>query len=206
MKELSLNVKTMTLKEITDLLDVRHNEAMKIVEKMAENQEFGNVTKIPYRTNQGNSYETYTLDKRQSVAVSAKLNTALLMRVIDRWQELENGFVVPKTFGEALRLAGELQDKLEAEQAENLKLTHQVEDLTIELDRSKDWFSIKRVAEFNKKSWKAIAWNPLKRHGLEHGLEPYKVFDANFPNGVNVYHRQSFTEVYPSLLLPGDEC
>ena len=112
---------------------------------------------------------------------------------------------VPKTFGEALRLAGDLQDKLEAEQARSLMLTHQVEDLAIELDRSKDWVSIKRLADFNKMSWKAIAWQPLKRHGLANGLDPHKVFDANFPNGVNVYHKDTIRAVYPHLLIPGDD-
>jgi len=33
--------------------------------------------------------ETYQLNKRQSIAVSARLNTALLMRIVDRWHELE---------------------------------------------------------------------------------------------------------------------
>jgi hypothetical protein len=61
---------SMTLKEITDLLDVRHNDAMKVVEKMAEESSFGNVTKISYRTERNNEYETYSLDKRQSMAVA----------------------------------------------------------------------------------------------------------------------------------------
>ena len=57
------------------------------------------------------------LDKRQSVAVAAKLNTALLMRVIDRWQELESKqaapqFNIPQTLPEALRLAADLADQL----------------------------------------------------------------------------------------------
>jgi len=98
----------MTLKEITDLLETRHNDAMKVVAKMTESPEFGCVTKASYRTTQGNEYETYALDKRQSVAVAAKLNTPLLMRVIDRWQELEaeqSSFKVPTNFIEAMQLA-----------------------------------------------------------------------------------------------------
>ena len=84
---------TMTLKEITDLLEVRHNDAMNVVSKLIENQEFGTATKIPYQYQKGNNavgeIETYQLNKRQSIAVAAKLNTSLLMRIIDRWQELE---------------------------------------------------------------------------------------------------------------------
>ena len=39
-------VMSMTLKEITDLLAVRHNDAMNVVEKMAESPEFGELRKI----------------------------------------------------------------------------------------------------------------------------------------------------------------
>lgn len=84
------NVETMTLKEITDLLEVRHDNAMNVVGNMLDNPEFGHAPKIQYRTSRGNEYETYQLNKRQSIAVAAKLNTSLLMRIIDRWQELEN--------------------------------------------------------------------------------------------------------------------
>lgn len=83
----------MSLKDITDLLETRHNNAMKVVEKMAESPEFGELQKISssYVNNLGAilPLDTYALNKRQSLAVAAKLNTALLMRVIDRWQELE---------------------------------------------------------------------------------------------------------------------
>jgi hypothetical protein len=87
------NAQTMTLKEITDLLDVRHNDAMNVVERMAKEPEFGTITKISYTlpmpNNASKQMETYRLNKRQSIAVSARLNTALLMRIVDRWQELE---------------------------------------------------------------------------------------------------------------------
>lgn len=85
---------TMTLKEITDLLDVRHNNAMRTVAEMAKDQDFGTITQIEYTLQMPNNatrqMETYQLNKRQSIAVASRLNTALLMRIIDRWQELEN--------------------------------------------------------------------------------------------------------------------
>lgn len=84
------NAQTMTLKEITDLLNVEHNKAMNKVEKMAEDPEFGTVAKTSTVYNdKGQTIQTYQLDKRQSIAVASRLNTALLMRIIDRWQELE---------------------------------------------------------------------------------------------------------------------
>lgn len=84
---------SMTLKEITDLLEVRHSNAMRTVATMAGSPEFGEVLKISssYTNNIGAELklETYSLNKRQSIAVAARLNTSLMMRIIDRWQELE---------------------------------------------------------------------------------------------------------------------
>ena len=103
---------TMTLKEITDILKVRHNDAMKVVENMAESSDFGALRKSRIAYNQhGQTTETYALDKRQSIAVAAKLNTSLLMNIIDRWQELEGAAPKPLTQIEQVRL---LLESLEA--------------------------------------------------------------------------------------------
>ncbi len=88
---------TMTLKEITDLLEVRHNDAMAVVERMSKEDGFGTATKISYPITSGKGrkqlIETYQLNKRQSIAVAARLNTNLLMRIIDRWQALEDAII-----------------------------------------------------------------------------------------------------------------
>ena len=78
MKEITQIEQTMTLKEITDMLEVRHNDAMVTVAKMSTNSDFGTITKISYTlampNNASKQMETYQLNKRQSIAVSAKLN------------------------------------------------------------------------------------------------------------------------------------
>ena len=94
---------TMTLKEITDLLKVRHDKAMIKVAEMAESPDFGQVSKTDTCYSKGNNATgtttTFLLDKRQSIAVAAALNTSLLMRIIDRWQELEGAAPKPPPFG-----------------------------------------------------------------------------------------------------------
>jgi hypothetical protein len=90
---MSATVTSMTLKEITDMLDVRHNNAMRTVAEMAKYPAFGLATQIEYPIISGKGkaeyIKTYQLDKRQSIAVAAHLNVALLMRIVDRWHELE---------------------------------------------------------------------------------------------------------------------
>lgn len=109
------NIKTMTLKELTDLIEVRHDKAMVKVESLAKEPEFGAVSKMDIVYNErGQKIETYKLDKRQSIAVASRLNTSLLMRIIDRWQELETQApALPQTYAEALLEAGRLAQELE---------------------------------------------------------------------------------------------
>lgn len=136
MKELTAPQKTMTLKEITDLLKIRHDKAMDIVTKMAESPEFGTVSKIDIVYNkQGQTVETYQLDKRQSIAVSAKLNTTQLMRVIDRWQELETkqAFQLPN-FEDPAEAAIAWASEFKQKQALQITVDAQTETIKIKDD------------------------------------------------------------------------
>lgn len=115
MNAIQIPQKTMSLKEITDLLNVRHDAALKKVKKMAESEGFGTMLEIDIVYNgKGQKLKTLMLDKRQSIAVASMLNTTLLMRIIDRWQELEQQSVsLPRSFSEALQLAADQAKQLE---------------------------------------------------------------------------------------------
>ena len=193
---------TMTLKEITDLLDVRHDKAMLKVAAMAESPEFGWLSKtdIQYSSGKGRieTIQTYQLNKRQSIAVASRLNTALLMRIVDRWQELENQSKpsLPTTYIAALEAL------IASEKAKELALL-QVDELQVELDESRAYCTIKRFAFFNKIDWRDLSWKKLKAaHIRITGEDVHKIFDANFPEGVNAYHKEAFAEVYPTLEYP----
>ena len=190
---------TMTLKEITDLLDVRHDKAMLKVAAMTESPDFGTVSILDIVYNdKGQTTKTYQLNKRQSIAVSARLNTALLMRIIDRWQELENQSKpsLPSTYIAALEAL------VASEKAKELALL-QVDELQVELDESKAYCTIKRFAFYNKIDWRDLSWKKLKAaHIRITGEDVHKIFDANFPEGVNAYHKEAYAEVYPTLEYP----
>lgn len=209
----------MTLKEITDLLEVRHDNAMNVVAKMIENQEFGNAPKIQFRTSQGNEYETHQLNKRQSIAVAAKLNTSLLMRIIDRWQELEstNKPQLPATYVDALkalvvseeqkqlalierdhaiRTKAEIGSKREATAMGTASAaTKRANALEIELDRSKEYVTIKRMEKLCH--GQKFNWRLLKSACKDLNLEPINVFDANYKFiTVKAYPREAWIEAY----------
>ena len=182
MKDLKLDKQTMTLKEITDLLEVRHNDAMKTVTLMIGAEGFGSITENSY-CNNGRYYTTYQLDKRQSLAVAAKLNVSFLMRIIDRWQELENPR--PLTAIELAEKQLELQIELAASK-------ERVQTLQVTLDEHKEWSSIKRQEGINLTKYN---WRKLTAWHNEHGVERQDVFDQNYGT-VKSYSAAAWLDVY----------
>lgn len=89
---------------------------------------------------------------------------------------------VPQTYLEALK--------------DLVAIEEEKEQLKLELDRSKDWYSIKRVAALNGVSWKTFDWRRLKNVGHQMGYEVRKIFDANYGE-VNVYHKEVWEAAYP---------
>ena len=94
MKDLVLNQKAInggviTLKEITDIIEVRHDKAMLKVEQLAKEPSFGEVSKMDTFNLNNVKVTTYVLTKKQAIAVGAKLNNKLLMKLVDKLEELE---------------------------------------------------------------------------------------------------------------------
>ena len=74
----------------------------------------------------------------------------------------------------------ELANTLKSEREQRKRLEE-------DLDLSKEWYSIKRVADINRVSWKTFDWRRLKETGIRMGKPPQKKFDANYGE-VNTYH------------------
>ena len=83
---------------------------------MSESPEFGAVFKTDIVYNeQGQTIETYQLDKRQSIAVAAKLNTALLISTGEElWKKKPlEGMMHLKDVSSVLFVAGFLSQLIE---------------------------------------------------------------------------------------------
>lgn len=72
--------------------------------------------------------------------------------------------------------------------------------LEAELDRSREWYSIKRVAQMNGRSHRDFDWRKLKRVSERMGYGVRKIFDANYGE-VNIYHMKVWESVYPDMEL-----
>lgn len=109
-------------------------------------------------------------------------------KYVKRFNEMERG-QVPKDFPSALRAYADEVERRQIAEQENEKLQQ-------ELDYSKDWYSIKRVAAMNGVDWKTFNWRKLKEKSIELGYGVKKIFDANYGE-VNTYHRDAWEAAYP---------
>lgn len=122
-----------TLKEITDLIDVQHSKAMLKVEQLSKEPSFGEVSKFDTFNLNNVKVETYLLNKKQAIAVGARLNNALLMKVIDRLEELENQNKPKTTLDLIIQSAQQMQliqdtQQIQAAQIEKIESNFRIEN------------------------------------------------------------------------------
>ena len=204
-----------TLKEITDLIGVEHNKAMRKVEDLALEEGFGLLAKMAIKQKTGfgeRDIDTYQFTKKQAIAVGARLNNTMLMKVIDRLEELEKqnhqNYKVPQTFAEALLLAAQLVEerdnaiKTKAEIGSRREATamatasvavKQANKLQIELDRSKEYCTIKRMTMLTH--GQTFSFKLLRDASNEMNIPAIDIYDANYGT-VKAYHKDVWLEVY----------
>lgn len=116
---------TMSSREIALLLESRHGDVCRSIERLMQSGAISGYTPTPYTHEQNQqTYFEYFISKRDSYVIVAQLSPAFTAALVDRWQELENSQVkpaIPQTYAEALLEAGRLALENE-KQAEQLRL------------------------------------------------------------------------------------
>ena len=145
--------------------------------------------------NRGKQYPCYLLTKKGCDMVANKMTgekgvlfTAAYVTAFERMREkiTSENAVLPRDYPSALRALADAEEKRMA--------------LETELDRSKEWYSIKRVAHLNGVSYKVFDWRRLKLESQRQGYGVKKIFDANYGE-VNTYHVNVWETVCPNMEL-----
>lgn len=197
-------IQTITTLEIAEMMEVEHYKVLRKLEGDKDRKGYIQILTdfqmgvsdyfIPstYKDASGKENKCYNVTKLGCDFLANKFTgekgIIFTARYVKRFDEMERG-QMPKDFPSALRAyADEVERRQIAEQEK--------EKLQQELDYSKDWLSIKRVAAMNGVDWKTFDWRKLKEKGLEMGYSVKKIFDANYGE-VNTYHREVWEAVYP---------
>ena len=212
---------TMTSREIAELtgkiLANVHRDIRTMIDQLGDDSDLNHV--LEDKDERG--YTTcFHLPKSLTMTLVAGYNVKLRKAIIDRWQELEAHQAKPAPVAalsrmDILRLAMDAEEariKAEAERdhalATKAQIGHQreatamatasaatrkAERLSIELDESRKWASVKRMemAYHGQK----FDWRVLKDAASEMGIAPKKIFDANYGT-VNAYHFDVWIEAY----------
>ena len=141
-----------------------------------------------YRNEQNKQeYKCYLLPKRECLILASGYNIKLRAAIIDRWAELEaKNAPVTMSRVEFARALLAAEERAEAE-------AKQKEALLVELDRSKEFASIKRMESLFP--GEKFNWRKLKAQGAEMGVESKEVFDANYGT-VKTYRGDVWLEAY----------
>ncbi|MBS6740797.1 MAG: phage antirepressor KilAC domain-containing protein [Enterobacteriaceae bacterium] len=103
---------TMSSREIADLVESRHADVCRTIERlMAGGIIQGSAPTAYTHPQNGQSYKEYLVGKRDSYVIVAQLSPEFTARLVDRWQELEEKNTIPQTLPEALRLAADLAEQ-----------------------------------------------------------------------------------------------
>lgn len=182
----SLEVAEMVGKEHKNLMRDVRSYVGELAELKIEPGEF--FIESTYKDANNQSRPCYLVTKKGCEFIAHKLTgirgTGFTAKYINRFHEMEEQLKpkAPQTYLEALKAL------VAAEEAK--------EELQAQLDVSKDWYSIKRVAAMNGVDWKTFNWRKLKEKSIELGYGVKKIFDANYGE-VNTYHRDAWEVAYP---------
>lgn len=192
---------TITTLEIAEMMEISHSDILKKIEGRKDRKGYIQILsqgqmsvadyfeKSSYIDAQGKERPCYKVTKLGCDFLANKftgekgiLFTAKYVKRFDEMEKQIKKAELPMTYRDAV---AQLLESLDRE-----------EELKQQLDVSKDWYSIKRVAALNGVHWKTFSWRTLKDVGLEMGYEVKKIFDANYGE-VNTYHKDVWEKVYP---------
>ena len=98
-------VLTMSSLEIADLTGKQHKDVIRDIRNMLNQLEIQSAKfSADYKDGKGRTYQCYNLPKEETICLIAGYNAQVRMRIIKRWQELEEKQTpaTPKTYIEAL--------------------------------------------------------------------------------------------------------
>lgn len=110
---------TMTSREIADLTGKQHKDVLFDIRGLLDSL---GLTSAEFSADLPDAYgrlqPAFLLPKRETLILVSGYSVTMRAKIIDRWQELEAGLVpqVPQTMAQALRLAAEQAERLEAAQ------------------------------------------------------------------------------------------
>lgn len=144
---------TMSSREMADLSEKRHDSVKRTIGTLVGKGVIGVPQIVGYQDSLGRPASEFHIGKRDSYVVMAQLSPEFTARLVDRWQELESkqqaqsAHAIPKTMAQALRLAADQAEQIEAQQLliEQQKPAVEFVDRFVEAKSSKGFREVAKI-------------------------------------------------------------
>lgn len=117
-----INKETMTSLEIAEVTGKRHDNVVRDIQNiLKQGVDALNFEETSYVDKSNRQQKCYSLTKKGCLILASGYDALLRERIINRWEELETKQLspiakIPSTFAEALRLAADQAEQIEAQQ------------------------------------------------------------------------------------------
>ena len=195
------NEPTMSSREIQVVIGSRHDTVKLTIERLADRGLITFTPMVKPTPGGGKPTTVYHVNQRDSYVVVARISPEFTTELVDRWQELEAQTAQPKlpqSFAEALRLAADTQEQLEAESQQRQLAEKRRDSLQVTVGTHRH--SISRFArtftDVNSMKTKTdlFALGYLYRQGGAYRV--YRKFSGLFEEKIEEFTGR--TEIYPT--------
>ncbi len=167
---------TMSSREIAELTGKEHDNVRRDILKMAQELSLNFEEKV-LPSNGGRPSKVFLLDKENTLILISGYSIKMRAAIIRRWQELESqaskpSLPVPKTMGEALRLAADLWEEKERLALENKEMAPKADVYDRIIDRN-NLYNATQVAQ---KFGQSAVW-------MNKQLEQFGVYNRSVKRG-----------------------
>jgi phage antirepressor YoqD-like protein len=141
--------KTMDSRDLADILETRHSDLIKSIETQLVQVGYTDYPHTHINEQNGQTYKHYMLPFRETMIIASGYSVKIRAKVIDRWTELEKQqvFQIPKNYSEALRLAADQAEQIEAQKVQLAIAAPKVESFDA-LQRSEKTMSITQASKY----------------------------------------------------------
>lgn len=144
---------TMSSREIAEFAGARHNDVIATIERLFDKGLLRSSRNTRQEATGGRPTDVYDLIERDVYLVISGYNDEVRAKIIDRWQELESkqqaqsAHAIPKTMAQALRLAADQAEQIEAQQLliEQQKPAVEFVDRFVEAKSSKGFREVAKI-------------------------------------------------------------